>query len=143
MTDSLNRTSSVALGVTSKPLAAPGLISYRCKGKFGWIMIGATDHDDAIVQAKRSSSDLQPNSLEVWNGSAYVSCTTLSTKGAALEVTSRSLTDVKSISDDDLCATCSNCQYQAGELSGCSQGWPGTSDADGYMQECTSFTFAQ
>jgi hypothetical protein len=25
---------------TDKPLAAAGLISYRCMGNFGWIMIG-------------------------------------------------------------------------------------------------------
>lgn len=45
----------------------------------------------------------------------------------------------KSISDDDLCATCGHCGYNPGELSGCSQGWPGLEDADGYVQECAAF----
>jgi hypothetical protein len=27
-----------------KPLAASGLTSYRLRGRYGWIMIGATDH---------------------------------------------------------------------------------------------------
>lgn len=47
--------------------------------------------------------------------------------------------DVKSISDDDLCAICSNCQYRPGEMSGCGKGWPGMQDEDGYVQECEQF----
>lgn len=47
---------------------------------------------------------------------------------------------VKSISDDDLCATCKNCDYQPGEMSGCSLNFPGLEDADGYVQECTEFS---
>lgn len=46
---------------------------------------------------------------------------------------------VKSISDDDLCATCRNCRYKPGETSGCEMNWPGREDADGYVQECTEF----
>lgn len=46
---------------------------------------------------------------------------------------------VKSVSDDDLCATCKNCQYVPGELSGCSLSWPGSEDGDGYVQECSEF----
>jgi hypothetical protein len=58
--------------ITDKPLAAPGLTSYRCKGSFGWIMIGAHDHADAMRQARRSSDSVQEKDLEVWDGSKYV-----------------------------------------------------------------------
>lgn len=47
---------------------------------------------------------------------------------------------VKSISDDDLCASCQNCHYNPGEMSGCSLNWPGLEDGDGYVQKCTSFS---
>ncbi|MDP2449614.1 MAG: hypothetical protein Q8Q74_08095 [Polaromonas sp.] len=46
---------------------------------------------------------------------------------------------VKSVSDDDLCATCKNCQYVPGEMSECSLNWPGNEDGDGYVQECAEF----
>lgn len=46
---------------------------------------------------------------------------------------------VKSISDDDLCSGCDHCEYVPGELSGCTEGWPGQQDADGYVLECQSF----
>lgn len=46
---------------------------------------------------------------------------------------------VKSVSDDDLCAACLNCQYRPGGMSGCDKGWPGMEDEDGYVQECSQF----
>lgn len=55
-----------------RPLAAPGLVSYRYRGRWGFIMIGATSNDDALVQAGRSlelvreSVDL--SRLEIWDG---------------------------------------------------------------------------
>lgn len=45
----------------------------------------------------------------------------------------------KSISDDDLCATCLNCQYRPGDLSGCRHSWPGMEDQNGYVQECEKY----
>ncbi|WP_139313534.1 hypothetical protein [Rhodoferax antarcticus] len=42
-------------------------------------------------------------------------------------------------SDDDLCATCSNCTYRPGELSSCRLNWPGLIDSDGYVQKCDQF----
>ncbi|MDP9155318.1 MAG: hypothetical protein M3O74_13820 [Pseudomonadota bacterium] len=54
------------------PLAAAGLTSYRCKGRYGWIMIGAKDHDDAMREARRSSSDVTEAGLEIWDGERYV-----------------------------------------------------------------------
>lgn len=59
---------------TSRPLAAKGLTSYRCKGSFGWIMIGAVDHDDAMREARRSSPHVSPEGLQVWDRGQYVSC---------------------------------------------------------------------
>jgi hypothetical protein len=56
----------------NKPMAAEGLVSYRCKGVYGWIMIGAVDHDDAMSEAYRSSDWARRETLEVWNGTEYV-----------------------------------------------------------------------
>lgn len=58
--------------VTDRPLAAAGLTSYRAKGEYGHIMIGATDHADALREARRSSASVKPESLEVWDGKKYV-----------------------------------------------------------------------
>jgi hypothetical protein len=58
--------------MTDKPLAAAGLISYRCMGNFGWIMIGATDHDDAFREALRSCREAKRDTLEVWQDGKYV-----------------------------------------------------------------------
>ena len=60
------------LPVSQRPCAAVGLISYRCKSAFGWIMIGATDKADAMREALRSSDRVHPDHLEVWNGKQYV-----------------------------------------------------------------------
>ncbi|KGH30823.1 hypothetical protein [Comamonas testosteroni] len=43
---------------------------------------------------------------------------------------------VKSISDDDLCASCGHCNYCPGDMSSCSKGWPGYQDKDGYVKVC-------
>jgi len=45
-----------------------------------------------------------------------------------------------SISDDDLCATCSHLDYNPGGESMCGLRWPGLFDGDGYCQECPSFS---
>jgi len=60
--------------VCDKPMAAPGLISYRYRGAFGWIMIGAVDTADALREARRSVSSgaATPDRMQVWNGSQYV-----------------------------------------------------------------------
>lgn len=46
---------------------------------------------------------------------------------------------VKSISDDDLCAQCHDCNYRPGEMSGCDEKWPGLENGDGYVQTCAKF----
>jgi hypothetical protein len=56
-----------------KPLAAPGLRSYRCKGRFGWIMIGATDDADALREARRSSDVADLATLQEHRNGAYSS----------------------------------------------------------------------
>lgn len=62
------------INITSKPLAASGLTSYRCKQPFGWIMIGARDDNDAMNEARRSTANPTIEDLQVWNGTAYVPC---------------------------------------------------------------------
>ena len=57
------------------PCAAEGLISYRSKSPFGWVMIGALNVEDAIKQAKRSTSFTSIDTLERWNGAHYVKVT--------------------------------------------------------------------
>lgn len=59
-----------------KPMAAIGLTSYRYKGRYGYIMIGARNTADALNEAKRSTENVVPWVLEIWNGSEYVACTT-------------------------------------------------------------------
>jgi hypothetical protein len=57
----------------NRPCAAQGLISYRYQnGRYGWIMIGAVDDDDAANEAKRSTgSPIDRAKLQRWNGSEY------------------------------------------------------------------------
>jgi hypothetical protein len=57
---------------TERPCAASGLTSYRYRGAFGWIMIGATDDADALREAGRSTHNpITADRLERWNGRAY------------------------------------------------------------------------
>lgn len=51
-----------------KPLAAPGLNSYRYAGRFGWVMIGATDEADALREAARSvTGEVSRENLQAWD----------------------------------------------------------------------------
>ena len=57
----------------NKPMAADGLISYRYRGRYGWIMIGASTDTDALCQAQLSTDDaVTPDRLERRNGQHYV-----------------------------------------------------------------------
>jgi len=63
------------MNLHDKPLADGDLISYRYKGRHGYIMIGAKTHAHALSEARRSLSDgSNPNLmwLDVWNGYKYV-----------------------------------------------------------------------
>ena len=53
-----------------RPLADKGLKSYRLKGRYGHIMIGAKDHDDAMREAARSTDDPKRENLEEWDEKA-------------------------------------------------------------------------
>jgi hypothetical protein len=63
------------MNLTDKPLAAKGLVSYRYKGRYGWIMIGAKDNTDALSEANRSltSEKAEISKLEIWDGNKYIS----------------------------------------------------------------------
>lgn len=52
-------------------MAAYGLTSYRLKGRYGFVMIGAKSHDEALREALRSTDEAKRENLEVWTGSKY------------------------------------------------------------------------
>lgn len=58
--------------VTERPLASGRLHSYRCRSRYGWIMIAAMDPEDAMREARRSSLSARPEDLQAWNGEWYV-----------------------------------------------------------------------
>lgn len=64
------------INITDKPLAAKGLISYRYPGPFGFIMIGARSHTEALSEALRSLGDKREAptlaKLQIWSGTSYV-----------------------------------------------------------------------
>ncbi len=61
----------------NKPHAAEGLISYRIRSPYGWVMIAGTDKEDALAKAiervgkSARPFDLNPNGLEEWDGQRY------------------------------------------------------------------------
>ena len=55
-----------------RPCASPPWVSYRCRGMWGWIMIGAKDDDDARREALRSSPNAKLETLQIWYGGAYI-----------------------------------------------------------------------
>jgi hypothetical protein len=60
------------LNLCDKPMASKGLISYRYRGRYGWIMIGAKDDNDALREAQRSTSDkVTTDNLQIWKGNQY------------------------------------------------------------------------
>jgi hypothetical protein len=58
----------------NRPCSAHGLKSYRYRGRYGWIMIGARDDDDALREASRSTVDVTKDRLQRWNGVKYTEC---------------------------------------------------------------------
>jgi hypothetical protein len=61
----------------NRPHAAEGLTSYRYRGRYGYIMIGATNDTDALNEANRSLSvkNATIDNLDRWQGTAYVPVT--------------------------------------------------------------------
>lgn len=54
--------------IHEKPCAAHGLVSFRYRQDFGYIMIGAKDQEDAVREVKRTTNDaLILDRLEVWD----------------------------------------------------------------------------
>jgi hypothetical protein len=52
----------------NKPCAAANLNSYRYRGRYGFIMIGAHDVLDALREAARSTDGVTVAKLETWTG---------------------------------------------------------------------------
>lgn len=77
------------VNVCDRPLAADGLTSYRCRGRFGWIMIGAKNDDEAFREAQRSSETVARETLQRWNGEAYVNVSQHAPLGAAAQLHAR------------------------------------------------------
>lgn len=58
-----------ACSLVAEPLAVPGLESYRYRGRYGWIMIGAKSDEEALREAARSTvGEVSRGNLEVWRG---------------------------------------------------------------------------
>lgn len=56
-----------------KPMASDGLISYRYRGRYGFIYIGASTDTGALLEAQRSTDDkVTPDRLERYNGQRFV-----------------------------------------------------------------------
>lgn len=46
--------------------------SYRYRGRYGWIMIGAMDDDEALREAQRSTDEpVTKENLQKWSDYAY------------------------------------------------------------------------
>lgn len=58
---------------SNRPMAAPGLQSYRYAGRSGWIMLGAKDNAGALKKAQESTTEaVTEERLQRWDGKAYV-----------------------------------------------------------------------
>lgn len=60
------------MNLHDKPLAVSPLLSYRYRGRYGWIMIGAMDDDEALREAQRSTdTPVTRENLQRWSDYAY------------------------------------------------------------------------
>lgn len=59
----------MSLRLYDQPLAAPGLRSFRYRGAYGFVMIGARDEQDALREAARSLcyGSAAPERLDAWD----------------------------------------------------------------------------
>ena len=56
----------------NRPLAAPPWDSYRYRGRYGFVMIGARDTAEALTEARRSTdTPVTLEHLEKWDGARY------------------------------------------------------------------------
>jgi hypothetical protein len=59
--------------MSNHPMAANGLITYRYRGRYGFIYIGASTDTKALIEAQRSTDDtVTPDRLERFNGQHFV-----------------------------------------------------------------------
>ena len=55
----------------NRPCAAAGLTSFRYKGRYGFVMLGATSTEDALREARRSvTGPATVNNLDIWDAGA-------------------------------------------------------------------------
>lgn len=58
--------------MTDRPLAAAPFNSYRYRGRYGFIMIGARDTAEALTEGRRSTDcPVTLDHLEKWDGMRY------------------------------------------------------------------------
>ncbi len=64
------------LPLYERPMAMKGLTSYRVMGRYGWVMIGASNIEDAMREGGRSTPNPDRSTLQVWDGDLekYVPC---------------------------------------------------------------------
>lgn len=54
-------------------MASNGLMTYRYRGRYGFIYIGASTDTEAMTEAQRSNDDkVTPDKLERYNGQYFV-----------------------------------------------------------------------
>ncbi len=59
--------------MSNHPMASNGLITYRYRGRYGFIYIGASTDTEALSEAQRSTDDkVTPDRLERYNGRRFV-----------------------------------------------------------------------
>lgn len=59
--------------MSDHPMASNGLITYRYRGRYGFIYIGASTDTEALSEAQRSTDDkVTPDRLERYNGQRFV-----------------------------------------------------------------------
>ena len=64
---------SKGLTMSNTPMASNGLITYRYRGRYGFIYIGALTDTEAMIEAQRSTDDkVTPDRLERYNGQRFV-----------------------------------------------------------------------
>jgi hypothetical protein len=55
----------------TRPCAGAGLTSFRYKSPYGFVMIGATNTEDALREARRSvTGPATVNNLDIWDAEA-------------------------------------------------------------------------
>ena len=59
--------------MSDNPMVSNGLMTYRYRGRYGFIYIGASTDTEAMTEAQRSTDDkVTPDKLERYNGKYFV-----------------------------------------------------------------------